>query len=215
VPPINIHIHDIDLTGEQREAVYGLTGTLFLDSPGGITKRAKLSQIGKGSHNGEDIATLKPACIKKLVQSFGDESTIIWCHFNHEQDGMDRLFPEAASIRGDTKHERREELIAEFKAGKRKVLISKSKVMGFGLNLQVATRQVFSGINDSYESFYQAVKRSNRYGSKLPLNVHIPVTEIERPMIENVLRKASRVQSDTETQERLFKQNSGLQSWHV
>lgn len=205
VPPINIHIHDIDLTGEQREAVYGLTGTLFLDSPGGITKRAKLSQIGKGNHNGTSVETLKPEFIRELVNSWPTESTIIWCHFNHEQDGMERLFPDAASIRGETKGEVREELIAEFKAGTRKILISKPKVLGFGLNLQIATRQVFSGINDSYESFYQAVKRSNRYGSDRPLNVHIPVTEIERPMVDNVLRKASRVQKDTEEQERIFK----------
>ena len=55
-------------------------------------------------------------------------------------------------------------MIADFQAGRRRVLISKPKVLGFGLNLQIATRQVFSGLQDSYESFYQAVKRSNRYG---------------------------------------------------
>jgi hypothetical protein len=46
IPPIVTHIHDIDLTDEQREAVYGLTGQLFLGDAGGITKRSKLSQIG-------------------------------------------------------------------------------------------------------------------------------------------------------------------------
>jgi hypothetical protein len=68
------------------------------------------------------------------------------------------------------------------------------------------TRQVFSGLQDSYEEFYQAVKRSNRVGSTRPLNVHIPVTEIERPMIENVLRKARGCSTDTEEQERIFKE---------
>jgi len=85
------------------------------------------------------------------------------------------------------------------------VLISKPKILGFGLNLQIATRQVFSGLQDSYEEFWQAVKRSNRIGSTRPLNVHIPVTEIEVPMIQTVLEKAKRVQQDTEEQERLFK----------
>jgi hypothetical protein len=64
---------------------------------------------------------------------------------------------------------------------------------------------VFSGLQDSYEKFYQAVKRANRIGSTRPLNVHIPVTDIELPMIETVLSKARRVQEDTETQERIFK----------
>jgi SNF2 family DNA or RNA helicase len=88
------------------------------------------------------------------------------------------------------------------------VLISKSKILGFGLNLQIATRQVFSGLQDSYESFYQAVKRSNRIGSTRPLNVHIPITDVERPMVESVLRKSGRVQRDTEEQERIFKESA-------
>jgi hypothetical protein len=64
---------------------------------------------------------------------------------------------------------------------------------------------VFSGLQDSYETFYQCVKRANRYGSTRPLNVHIPITSVERPMIETVLAKAKRVQADAEEQERLFK----------
>lgn len=211
IPPIHVHIHDVELTNDQRDAVYDLTGKLFLDNAGGITKRAKLSQIGKGNANGKSIESKKPAYIKSLVDSWPDESTIIWCRFNDEQDCMEKLFPDAASIRGDTPYDEREILIREFKSGERRVIISKPKCMGFGLNLQIATRQIFSGIDDSYESFYQAVKRSNRYGSTKPLNVHIPVTEIERPMIDNVLRKAGRVQKDTEEQERIFRQSGLIQ----
>jgi hypothetical protein len=77
--------------------------------------------------------------------------------------------------------------------------------LGFGLNLQIATRQIFSSLIDSYEQYYQAVKRSNRYGSTQPLNVHIPLLDVERPMAENVLRKAKMVQRDTEQQERIFR----------
>ena len=73
------------------------------------------------------------------------------------------------------------------------------------MNLQVATRQVFSGLQDSYLSYYQCVKRSNRVGSTRPLNVHLPVTEVERPMIQTVLDKAHRIAEDTAEQEELFK----------
>jgi len=85
-------------------------------------------------------------------------------------------------------------------------MISKSQILGFGLNLQRATRQVFSGLADSYEKFYQCVKRSNRIGSTRPLNVHIPMTDIEEPMISNVLRKARMVQQDAEEQEQILKE---------
>ena len=117
-----------------------------------------------------------------------------------------KRFPTAASIDGSTPMDVRLSLIEDFKAGRRKVMISKPKVLGYGLNLQIATRQVFSGLQDSYESYYQAVKRSNRYRSTKPLNVHIPITDVERPMIETVLAKAHRIQGDTEEQERLFKE---------
>ena len=204
IPPINVHIDYIDLTGEQRKASQSLTGGLFVNNVGGIGSRGKLSQLAKGRLNGEDVATNKPEFIRQMVESWPDESTLIWCRYNDEQDAMERVFPDAASIGGDTPQDKRLRLIDEFKRGERRVLISKPRILGFGLNLQIATRQVFSGLQDSYEEFYQAVKRSNRVGSTKPLNVHIPITELEEPMIQTVLEKAKRVQADTEQQEKLF-----------
>lgn len=204
LPPIHVSIDHVELSPEQSNAVQVETGGLFAGKPGGIGQRATLAQIGKGYWKGERITTHKPKFIRSLVDSFGDESTIIWCHFNDEQEQIAEQFPDAANIDGSTAYEKRIALIEEFKAGKRKVLISKPKILGFGLNLQVCTRMVFSGLQDSYESYYQAVKRANRYGSTKPLYVHIPVTDIEIPMIETVLQKAKKVQSDTEAQERLF-----------
>jgi SNF2 family DNA or RNA helicase len=119
---------------------------------------------------------------------------------------MARLFPHAADISGDTKYEDRIERIDAFKARQTNLLISKPKILGFGLNLQIATRQVFSTLQDSYEEFYQAVKRSNRVGSTEPLDVHVPVTEVEMPMVQNVLDKAHRIEQDTKEQEELFKE---------
>ncbi len=214
IPPIHVHIHEVDLTGEQREAVYALTGKLFMDEPGGITTRSKLSQVGKGNYKGEKIESLKPSFIRNLVSTWEDkEQTLIWCKYNDEQDGMEKLFPEAASISGKTKYEKRIDLIRDFQQGRRRVMISKPEILGLGLNLQNATRHVFSGLEDSYEDFWQAIKRTNRIGSKVDTNVHIPTTEIERPMINNVLEKASRVQADTIAQEKLFKEK-GLAQWN-
>lgn len=205
IPPIKVHIHEIPLTKEQREAVGDLKGTMFVDQIGGIGERSKLGRLAKGDNAGNAIRTNKPGFIRQLVESFDDESTIIWCHYNQEQQTMESTFPDAASIKGETDEEVRIQMVDSFKAGETKILISKPKILGFGLNLQVATRQVFSGLQDSYESYYQAVKRSNRIGSTRPLNVHIPITEIEAPMVDTVLRKARRVESDTREQEALFR----------
>ena len=164
-----------------------------------------MGQIAKGSYRGRDIDSNKPGFIVDLLNSWPAESTIIWCIYNREQELLEKAIPDAASITVSTPPEKRQKLIDEFKKGKRKVLISKPKILGFGLNLQIATRQIFSGLQDSYESYYQAVKRSNRIGSTKPLNVHIPITDVEQPMIDSVLKKAHRVNADTKQQELLFR----------
>ena len=199
IPPIHVNIEEVEMSDQQTRSVQELTGQLFVTNLGGITTRAKLSRMAKCESSG------KPKYIAELVREFGRESTIIWCRYNDEQQAILQLLPEAASIDGNTPHEERQKIIDSFKAGKIRVLITKPKILGFGLNLQICTRQVFSGLQDSYEEYYQAVKRSNRIGSSRPLMVHIPVTDIERPMIENVLRKASRVELDTKKQEEMFR----------
>jgi len=205
LPPIVVHRHRVEMTAEQTSLAYEQTGRLIQDNIGGITSRSVLSQIGKGSYRGTDIETAKPAFIRSLIESWPDESTIVWCIYNREQERLERELPDAGSITGATPLPKRLEIIEAFKAGKLRTLITKPKILGFGLNLQVATRHVFSGLQDSYESYYQAVKRSNRYGAVHPLNVHIPFTDVEFPMIQTVLDKADRVQRDTEEQERIFR----------
>jgi len=201
IPPIQIHIEDVDMTPTQIDDVQKLTGGLFAKSSGGIGERSKLGQIAKSGDS------LKPQYIRNRIASWPNESTIVWCLYNDEQSRICQALPDAASITGTTSEANRHERIDAFKRGEIRTLISKPSILGFGLNLQIATRQVFSGLQDSYEQFYQAVKRSNRYGSTRPLNVHIPVCEVERPMVDNVLRKADRIDADTREQELLFRES--------
>jgi hypothetical protein len=207
IPPIHVHIHDVDLTEDQQSTFMQHTGMMFATNLGGITTRATVGQLAKGKFKGRKVDTNKPQFIKNLVDSWShDESTLIWAIYDDEQRIMERTFPDAASIDGQTPHAKRMDLIGQFQRGERKILISKAVVLGYGLNLQIATRHVFSGLQDSYEKFHQCVKRSNRVGSTRDLNVHVPVTDIERPMVATVLEKARRIEEDTRIQERLFKE---------
>lgn len=207
IPPIKVEISDVDLTAAQIDAVQRETGDLY-GNPGGITSRAKLARIAKGIGKDGNQETNKPAFIKSLVDSWPDESTLIWCKYNPEQDRLAAMFPDCANIDGRTPDEDREGIIDDFKTGRRKTLISKPRILGFGLNLQVCTRMIFSTCQDSYEEFVQAVKRANRVGSTKPLHVYIPVTDVERPMMENVLRKARMIEQDTREQEALFREQA-------
>lgn len=202
IPPVNIHIHDVEMTAEQNAAVSKQTGGLFAHRAGGITGRSKLSKIGKGIGG---IETRKYDYIKGLVDSWPGKSTIIWAWFNDEQERLAKIFPDAASIEGKTKPAKRVELLNDFLAGRRKVLISKADVLGYGMNLQIATKHVFSSLIDSYRDFWQCIKRSNRIGSTDPLDVHIPITDAERPMVETVLVKAKRIEEDSRQQEKIFR----------
>lgn len=206
IPPIHVHIHQVPMSGEQRKLVQNLTGELFSVTMGGITHRGTMGQIGKGFYRGTKVESHKPEFIGTLIDGWKrKESSIIWCLYNAEQQELAARIADSANVTGATPYEERMEIIDGFKAGQIRTLITKPKILGLGLNLQVATRQVFSGLQDSYEQYYQAVKRSNRYGSTRPLNVHIPLTDVEEPMVQNVLRKAHRVQADAEEQERIFK----------
>ena len=205
IPPIHVHIHDVDMSDEQRQAVARLSGSL-IGTPGGITKRSKLAQLAKGRLDGQKIASGKVEFIRNLVSSWKGESTIIWCRYNEEQDDLEEAFPNAASIRGATKEAERRALISEFQGGRKQELITKPDVLGFGMNFQIATRHVFNGLWDSSEEYHQAVSRSNRVGSTQDLNVHIVLTEIERAMADNTFAKIKRMQQDSQEQEKLFRE---------
>lgn len=208
IPPIRVHVEDVPITEAQRSALMDTTGAMFVTEAGGIGSRSKIARIGKGFHEGERIESLKTKYIVDRIASWPDESTLVWCKYNAEQDEIAAAIPGCGNIDGSTPVEERERIVAAFKRGEIRTLVTKPKILGFGLNLQIATRQVFSTLQDSYEEFYQAVKRSNRIGSTKPLDVHIPVTELERPMIETVLAKSNRVQADTTEQERIFREHA-------
>lgn len=198
LPPIRTHIHEVSLTAQQWSDAAVVTGNLF-GAPGGIGQRAKIARIAKSGVGN------KPQFVADLVIG-GKGQCLVWCKYNSEQDELAALLPKAANISGATPNEKRVELVRAYQSGKRREMISKGKILGFGLNLQMTRRMVFSTLQDSFEEYYQCVKRANRHGAKHPLDVHIPITDLELPMLETVLRKADMVRQDTEEQERIFQE---------
>jgi hypothetical protein len=205
LPPIHVHIEPVPLTPEQQALAYCNTGSLFADKIGGITNRATLAQIAKGTYKKKPVPTNKFEHIRKLVASWPGESTIIWCKYNDEQSRVEAVLPHAASIKGETPYGRRLEMIRDYKSGWQSDLITKPEILGFGQNLQITTRMIFSTCQDSWEDYWQCIGRANRVGSTKPLNVHIPATDIELPMIDTVMAKAKRIEADTKEQEEMFR----------
>lgn len=180
--------------------------------PNGMGQRSKFSQISKGFvYDGDNVhyvPSLKPQHICSIVNRHKGQQVIIWAVFDEEGDILDKALTEAgykvAHITGSTKETRRLELIEQFRHGGLDIIISKPRILGYGLNFQFCHIEIFSGLQDSYEQYYQAVKRVHRYGQTEQVLIYIVYTQYEEVIIQNVLRKQTEMQRDFEYQERLY-----------
>jgi superfamily II DNA or RNA helicase len=121
-----------------------------------------------------------------------DQTWIVWCDTNDEADAMLALCPssETVEVRGSQSPDEKEEKLVAFSEGRSRIIITKSSIAGFGLNWQHCARQSFVGLSFSYESYYQAVRRSWRFGQNRPVHVHIACADTERSIYDTVTRKA-------------------------
>jgi DNA modification methylase len=118
------------------------------------------------------------------------EPWIVWCGLNAEQDAVAaELGDHAISIYGSLSPEEKESRMDAWLRGERPVLVTKVGIAGFGLNLQRCARMVFVGLSDSYEQYFQAIRRCWRFGQTRPVQAHIVLAEPEEPIYTNVLRK--------------------------
>lgn len=114
---------------------------------------------------------------------------IVWCELNDESSELARLIPDAVEVRGSDTAERKEDAILGFADGKYRVIVTKPSICGFGMNWQHCADMVFCGLSNSYEQYYQAIRRCYRFGQVNPVNVHIVVSNLEEKIVENVMRK--------------------------
>jgi hypothetical protein len=115
---------------------------------------------------------------------------LIWCGLNDEQDALAEVFGEqCVSIQGKTPWRKKLEREQAWREGHVRILVTKPDVYAHGMNWQHCARMVFVGLNDSYESYYQAIRRCWRYGQTRPVDVHIVLSELEGQIATNVTRK--------------------------
>lgn len=116
---------------------------------------------------------------------------LIFCETNDEQDVLEKAFGDLAfSVRGSDDPDEKESRILAWCDGKRPILISKTKIVGFGMNFQHCRNVIFSSVNFSYEAFYQGVRRVWRFGQGRQVNVHIVISDTEAS-IWNVINEKS------------------------
>lgn len=118
-----------------------------------------------------------------------DQPWIVWCGLNKESTALTKAIPDAVEISGSDSSKHKREAMLAFQRGEIRVLVTKPSIAGHGMNWQHCARQVFVGMSHSYEQFYQAVRRSWRFGQDDDVKVYLVTAEANRRVIENVRSK--------------------------
>jgi DNA modification methylase len=135
-----------------------------------------------------ETADARADAVADLVNN-SDDLWIVWCNTNVEADALMARIPDATEVRGSDKPEHKENKLAAFTNGNTRVLVSKPSICGFGMNWQHCRNVAFVGLSYSFEDFYQALRRSYRFGQQHEVNAYIVQARTEGAILATVKRK--------------------------
>lgn len=164
LPPLTITDHVIEVDGEIATT---------------LSKRQKARR--------ETVEERVAACAEIVNQS--DEPFLVWCDLNIESEMLAAAIPGAVEVKGSDKPQHKEQAMLDFAKGEIRVLVTKPKIAGFGMNWQHCSNMAFVGLSDSFEQVFQAIRRCYRFGQKKPVNVTMITTTREGATVENIKRK--------------------------
>jgi len=172
LPPLHLHEHIV-------KTAMPTSGMLFAVEAQSLSERRDARRLSLAARVA-DCAT---------IVNGDTEPWVVWCDLNAEGDALTAAIPGAVQIAGADPVEVKEQRLSDFAAGKFRVLVSKPSICGFGLNWQHSARMAFVGVTDSFESYYQAVRRCWRFGQKRDVHVHIFASAAEGAVVANLRRK--------------------------
>lgn len=176
LPNLNIetHMHDSPLVTDSPDMLFDMPSVAATDLHS--TRRATINERCKS--------------VAEMANN-SSEPWIVWCESNDESATLSKMIPDAVEVKGSMTIEQKESRLESFSQGQSRVLISKPKICGFGMNWQHCRNMAFASISYSYESFYQAIRRSWRFGQTQEVNVHVCISDAEIPVWRTVERKAT------------------------
>lgn len=176
LPPLNIK--KIFTESEPDE------GTLFVQLAETLDERrnARKESLEDRTDKAADLANSKML-----------EQWLIWCDYNDESAVLKKKIDHCVEVKGADSPEYKAQASLDFADGSIHALVSKAAIFGFGSNFQSCHNMVFCGLSDSYERFYQAIRRCWRFGQKEPVNVYIILSEKEMNVLDNITRKQAQM----------------------
>ena len=181
-----------DDTGYELPALNLKTITVDVDetAPEGSEELFKHATLSATTMHKElrETAEHRAEAVAEMVNA-SDEPWIVWCNTNVEADALKSMIHDAVEVRGSDKSETKEKRLRDFTEGKTRVLISKPSICGFGMNWQHCNNVAFVGLSYSFEDFYQALRRSYRFGQTREVNAYIVQARTEGAILATVTRK--------------------------
>lgn len=177
LPPLDYHVHMVR-ADVMQDIADGMLFRIPDQSATAIHKEKRLTLEGRVAQSA------------KLANETS-EPVIVWCETNDESAQLTKAIPDAIEVHGSMTLDAKEKALDAFTFGEKRVIVTKPKLAGFGLNWQHATRVVFASISHSYEQHYQAVRRAWRFGQTKPVQAHIVIADTESQIWSNVSRKAA------------------------
>ena len=170
LPPLNMIGHVVESKA---------TDSLFPDIAAGL--------LGRNQARKDSVDDRVAKCAEIVNSS--NEQWVIWCHLNTEAELLCHSIPGAVDLSGSDSIEHKEQTINGFLDGSIRVVVSKPKILGAGLNLQCCHNTAFVGLSDSWRQYYQAIRRFYRFGQTKIVNVHVVSAESEGAVVSNIKRK--------------------------
>jgi superfamily II DNA or RNA helicase len=171
-----------------RYVLHQVAADLCIDTQGLLFRVP--DQSATSLHHEKRITLAERVGLAAEIANRESGAVVVWCETNAESAALAKAIPDAIEVHGSMSPEAKEAALDAFTFGERRVIVTKPKLAGFGLNWQHARTVVFSSISHSYEQHYQAVRRLWRYGQKEEVTAHIVIADTERPIWANVRRKA-------------------------
>lgn len=187
-PDGDYQLPGLDIIPELLPVDIEAEGQLFATDLGGVGGRAKVRRHTLDARVGRAV---------ELVESEPDEPWLLWCGLNDEADRLARQIPDAVNLHGSMSPEEKAEVLLGFADGQIRHLVTKPSLAAFGLNFQHCARMAFVGLSDSYEAYYQAIRRCYRYGQKRVVRAHVVLSELESQIAANITRKEHQAAATT------------------
>ena len=152
----------------------------------------RIPEMSATSFHEEKRLTLDQRCELAAELATHDKPVTVWCETNEESTALARMIPGAMEVHGSLDPDEKERRLLGFADGDYRVIVTKPKLAGFGVNWQHCAHAVFASISFSYEQHYQAVRRSHRFGQSETVRNDIVISDTEASIWEAVNVKSKK-----------------------